>query len=147
MKSRPVNLQASVTARLRNIARNKGIDFEFVLRRYAIERLLYRLSLSPYRDRFVLKGAMLFTAWTGDPFRPTRDVDLLGFGESDAVRAQAFILFSKTGSFSEEEIALERTLNGEMAAARDPAAGDEVEPYFSTSGGKTGWAESDTPSR
>jgi hypothetical protein len=83
MTSRPVNLQASVAARLRNIARSKGSNFDLVLRRYAIERLLHRLSLSPYRDRFVLKGAMLFAAWANDPFRPTRDVDLLGFGDSD----------------------------------------------------------------
>jgi hypothetical protein len=72
----------SVAARLRNITRDNKSTFELVLRRYAIERLLYRLSLSPYRDRFVLKGAMLFAAWAGDPFPPTRDVDLLGFGES-----------------------------------------------------------------
>jgi hypothetical protein len=82
MRNKPVNLQASVAARLRNIARDKKSTFELVLRRYAIERLLYRLSVSPYRDRFVLKGAMLFAAWAGDPFRSTRDVDLLGFGES-----------------------------------------------------------------
>lgn len=84
MRNKPVNLQASVTARLRNIARDKKVDFELVLRRYAIERLLYRLSLSPHRDRFVLKGAMLLVAWVSDPFRPTKDVDFLGFGESAA---------------------------------------------------------------
>jgi hypothetical protein len=84
MKDKPVNLQASVAARLRNIARDKKADFELVLRRYAIERLLYRLTLSDHRDRFVLKGAMLFAAWAGDPFRPTKDVDLLGYGESAA---------------------------------------------------------------
>lgn len=84
MKNKTVNLQASVAARLRNIARDRKTNFELVLRRYAIERLLYRLNLSPHRDRFVLKGAMLFAAWTGDPFRPTKDVDFLGFGESAA---------------------------------------------------------------
>lgn len=84
MRDKPVNLQASVAARLRNVARDRKADFELVLRRYAIERLLYRLSQSPHRDRLVLKGAMLFAAWAGDPFRPTRDVDLLGFGESGA---------------------------------------------------------------
>jgi hypothetical protein len=84
MRDKPVNLQASVAARLRNIARDRKADFELVLRRYAIERLLYRLTLSPHRDRFVLKGAMLFAAWASDAFRPTKDVDLLGFGESTA---------------------------------------------------------------
>jgi hypothetical protein len=46
--------------------------------------LLYRLSVSAHRDRFVLKGAMLFATWVVDPFRPTRDLDLLGHGDSDA---------------------------------------------------------------
>ncbi|MDX2289780.1 MAG: nucleotidyl transferase AbiEii/AbiGii toxin family protein [Hyphomicrobiaceae bacterium] len=82
MTRKPVNLPASVATRLRNVATAKGIDLAFVLRRYAIERLLYRLSVSPERDRFVLKGAMLFTAWLPDPFRPTQDLDLLGFGDA-----------------------------------------------------------------
>jgi predicted nucleotidyltransferase component of viral defense system len=81
MKDKPTNLPASVAARLRNVARDKNSGLEFILRRYAIERLLHRLSLSPFRDRFVLKGAMLFTAWLDDPFRPTQDLDLLGFGD------------------------------------------------------------------
>ena len=82
MTRKPVNLPASVATRLRNVAAAKSIDLAFVMRRYAIERLLYRLSMSPERDRFVLKGAMLFTAWLPDPFRPTQDLDLLGFGDA-----------------------------------------------------------------
>jgi hypothetical protein len=82
MKGKPVNLQASVAARLRNIARDRGCQLRACPP--AIERLLYRLSLSPHRDRFVLKGAILFAVWADDPFRPTKDVDLLGFGESPA---------------------------------------------------------------
>ena len=76
----PVNLPASIAGRLRNIAYKKRTNSEILLRRYAIERLLYRLSHSRHRDRFVLKGAMLFTVWLDDPFRPTQDLDLLGFG-------------------------------------------------------------------
>ena len=72
---------ASVLARLRNVARQKQTDFQLILRRYAVERLLHRLSLSSERDRYVLKGAMLFTAWLNDPFRPTQDLDLAGFGD------------------------------------------------------------------
>jgi hypothetical protein len=55
--------------------------------------LLFRLSRSPWRDKFILKGAMLYTAWWNDPFRPTQDLDLLGFGDpaiaaiTDAFRA------------------------------------------------------------
>lgn len=72
---------ASVRARLLTIAREKGQAFDLLLTRYATERLLYRLSTTPHRDRFVLKGAMLITTWFDDPHRPTRDVDLLGYGD------------------------------------------------------------------
>lgn len=81
MKDKPANLHASVLALLRNLARAKNSDYQLILRRYAIERLLHRLSISPHRDRFALKGAMLFTAWLEDPFRPTQDLDLLGYGD------------------------------------------------------------------
>lgn len=72
------NVAASVRDRLLNHARATEREFQLVLTNYALERLLYRLSVSPYRDRFVLKGALLFTIWLDDPFRPTRDLDLLG---------------------------------------------------------------------
>jgi len=73
---------ASVRARLLNLAHARGEEFEYVLTRYANERLLYRLSKSRYHDRFVLKGAMLFELWSGVPHRATRDIDLLGIGDS-----------------------------------------------------------------
>ena len=82
MARKPVNLPASVATRLRNLAAVRKTDMAFVFRRYAIERLLYRLSVSDHKDKFVLKGAMLFTAWMPDPFRPTQDLDLLGFGDA-----------------------------------------------------------------
>ncbi len=72
---------ASVRARPLNLARQKGQALDLLLTRYAIERLLHRLSISPHRDRFVLKGAMLMTTWFDDPHRPTRDVDFLGYGD------------------------------------------------------------------
>lgn len=77
------NLAASVRARLLSIAKAEQTDFNAVLVRYALERFLYRLGQSSYADRFVLKGAMLFNLWYDMPHRPTRDVDLLGFGPSD----------------------------------------------------------------
>lgn len=77
------DLAASVRARLLNVAKAEQSDFNGVLVRYALERLLYRLSQSAHADRFLLKGAMLFTLWYDMPHRPTRDVDLLGFGASD----------------------------------------------------------------
>ena len=74
------NLSASVRQRLLNLSRKQGEDFSYVLSRYANERLLYRLSCSPYAHDFILKGAMLFAVWQGEMHRPTRDLDLLSFG-------------------------------------------------------------------
>lgn len=71
---------ASVRARLYNKAKASQIELQMVLTRYALERLLYRLSISRHKDSFLLKGALLFDLWFDVPFRPTRDIDLLGFG-------------------------------------------------------------------
>ncbi len=79
---KPRDVGASVRERLLTLARQKGQSFDLLLTRYANERLLHRLSLSPHRNRFVLKGAMLMTTWFDDPHRPTRDVDFLGYGDS-----------------------------------------------------------------
>ncbi len=81
-KRKPKDIAASVRQRLYDLSRTRGDEFQLVLTHYAIERLLYRLSKSPHADRFVLKGAMLFSVWTDKPYRPTRDLDLLGRGES-----------------------------------------------------------------
>lgn len=77
------NVGASVRARLLARARAEKTDYQILLTRYALERLLYRLSVSDHRERFILKGAMLFVTWLHDPFRPTRDLDLLGYGAND----------------------------------------------------------------
>ncbi|WP_205204414.1 nucleotidyl transferase AbiEii/AbiGii toxin family protein [Azonexus hydrophilus] len=77
------NLAASVRARLLNVAKAQGVDFNQVLVRFALERILYRMSQSEHTDRFLLKGALLFTLWYDMPHRATRDADLLGFGASD----------------------------------------------------------------
>jgi predicted nucleotidyltransferase component of viral defense system len=80
---------ASVRARLANLAREKGVNLELYLVRYAHERLLFRLGQSKHRQRFILKGAMLQTVWLADPFRPTRDLDLLGHGDDDAAAVKS----------------------------------------------------------
>ena len=82
MPDRPRNVGASVRQRLLNLARARAQPMELLLTRYALERLLHRLSLSPHRERFVLKGAMLLATWFDEPHRATRDVDLLGFGDA-----------------------------------------------------------------
>ena len=70
-----VNKAASIRQRLLNLARERRENFDFVLKQYVIQRLLYRLSISDYQERFLLKGAMLFLIWTGDLHRPTKDID------------------------------------------------------------------------
>jgi predicted nucleotidyltransferase component of viral defense system len=82
-ESKVKNLPASVKARLANLAREQREDFQELLSRYGRERLLYRLSVSEFQERFILKGALLFAYWTGAPHRPTRDLDLLGYGDPD----------------------------------------------------------------
>lgn len=77
------SVAASVRARLLNVAKAQGVDFNQVLVRFALERILYRLSQSEHADHFLLKGALLFTLWYDMPHRTTRDADLLGFGASD----------------------------------------------------------------
>jgi hypothetical protein len=80
---------ASVKARLLNEARARGAEFEWMLARFAAERLLFRLGESSARDRFILKGASLLAVWLPDPYRATRDIDVLVSGSvsEDAIRA------------------------------------------------------------
>ena len=74
------NIGASIRARIINKAKADRVDTQFLLTRYALERMLYRLAASEHRDNFLLKGALLFDLWYDVPLRPTRDIDLLGFG-------------------------------------------------------------------
>jgi hypothetical protein len=75
----PKNTAASLRQRLLNRSREESQEFQLVLTRYALERLIFRLSLSTYAEKFVLKGAMLFYVWnpTAGAYRPTRDLDFL----------------------------------------------------------------------
>ena len=77
------NLCASILARLLSLAKQRGDDYSLLLNRFALERMLARVSASPHADRFLLKGALLFALWYDTPHRPTRDADLLGFGPDD----------------------------------------------------------------
>jgi len=74
------NLSASILARLLTLAKQRGDDYNLLLNRFGMERLLARVSMSPHADRFLLKGALLFALWYDTPHRPTKDADLLGFG-------------------------------------------------------------------
>jgi predicted nucleotidyltransferase component of viral defense system len=77
------NLPASARAKLLNLAKATGEEFQSVLVNYAVERLLFRLGESRHRDRLVLKGAQHFRIWLGELHRPTRDLDLLGSGSPE----------------------------------------------------------------
>ncbi len=83
------NLAASIRARLKQRADATKQDFNLTLTHYGLERLLYRLSISPHAGNYLLKGALLFSLWYDEPHRPTRDVDLLGFGPDDIGTAVA----------------------------------------------------------
>jgi predicted nucleotidyltransferase component of viral defense system len=145
------NVAASVRARLLNVAKAQGVDFNQVLVRFALERILYRMTQSQHADRFLLKGALLFTLWYDMPHRATRDADLLGFGASDlasvaetfrdiaAVAVNDGIAFDPA-SVTVEEIRKEAgyggvrvIIAGELAKARcktqiDVGFGDAVTP-------------------
>ena len=112
---RSENLAVSVRSRLQRLSRQRKVEFQLLLSEFAIERLLYRLGVSPHADRFVLKGAMLFRLWSADRRRATWDLDLLGRGANDVAEVVADIrdLCSVPGedgivfdaaSFSGEEI-------------------------------------------
>jgi hypothetical protein len=81
------SIAASIRARLKQQADAKKQDFNLTLTHYGLERLLYRLSISPHAPNYLLKGALLFSLWYDQPHRPTRDADLLGFGPDDVETA------------------------------------------------------------
>jgi hypothetical protein len=117
------NTGASIRARLLHRSKLDCVDFQFLLTRYGIERLLYRLSISPEKQHFLLKGALLFDLWYDVPLRPTRDIDLLGFGLAEfshlitafesicAVKAEDGVLFD-SHSIKAEEIRKDANYSG-----------------------------------
>ncbi|HEX3666844.1 MAG TPA: nucleotidyl transferase AbiEii/AbiGii toxin family protein [Rhizomicrobium sp.] len=152
----PKNMAASVRARLTDKARNRGDDVQLLLLRFAIERLIYRLAQSKYREDFILKGAMLFSLWAKVPYRSTGDLDLLGKGDPAPERITA--IFRELCSlkvpddglvFDDDSVGAERTrpedeyqgvrvdLSATLAGARlriqiDIGFGDVVTPEAQT---------------
>jgi len=80
------NLSASIRQRLLNLAQERNDDFGLVLTKYGLERMLFRLSKSKYRETFILKGALLFELWTKERYRATRDADFLAKGDNSPER-------------------------------------------------------------
>lgn len=77
-KDKPTNIGASIRQKLLNKARSEKRPFNELLQYYAMERLLYRLSISQYSNKFILKGGLLFRVWGTDIYRTTMDIDMLG---------------------------------------------------------------------
>lgn len=118
------NIGASVRARLTWRASARKENVQLALTRYAIERLLYRLSVSIYSGQFVLKGAMLFSLWTPTPYRATGDLDLLGYGDSAPDRiADAFREICSLDVADDGIIFKPETLRAGMARAEDEYSG------------------------
>ena len=80
--SRIKNLPASIRQKMLNLAQERNDDFGLVLTKYGLERMLFRLSKSKYRETFILKGALLFELWTKERYRATRDADFLAAGDN-----------------------------------------------------------------
>ena len=98
-QSESKNIGHSVFQRLLDYAKKRDEDFNLILVRYGVERLLYRLSISEHSKRFILKGASMFLIWKGQSYRVTRDVDLLGFGSSEAENIKTLFKYvSQLGS-------------------------------------------------
>lgn len=85
------NIPASIIGKLKNIQRKSGEDFNFILRRYASERFLYRLGLSKHSKSFVPKGALLYIAWGTKKYRPTQDIDFLKYGDNSIETLESII--------------------------------------------------------
>lgn len=95
------NRAASIRARLKRRADAAQADFNLVLTKFGLERLLYRLSISPHAPQFLLKGALAFALWFDHPHRPTRDADLLGFGPDDGDRLR--LVFMEVSSIQVDD--------------------------------------------
>jgi predicted nucleotidyltransferase component of viral defense system len=87
----PTDLAASVRARLLDVSRRRGVEFQLVLSDFAIERLLYRIGVSSHAERLVLKGATLLKLWSVDRHRATWDLDLLGRGANTVAAVVAIL--------------------------------------------------------
>ena len=86
MRNEIINMDASIKARLKNIAKEYKKTFNLILPLYMQERLLYRLSISEYKDNFILKGGLLLFLMSGFTGRPTRDIDFLAYQISNDMK-------------------------------------------------------------
>jgi len=119
MAKKTKNIAASVRARLLSMARTSGRDFDALLLQYMQERFLYRLSISPYRQHLILKGALLFLAYEMSLLRPTKDIDFLGFSTPNELNEIRNLVVAIAGielddgvRFNHESVNVERITEG-----------------------------------
>jgi len=91
MRKDIINIPASVRTRLQNKARVSHRPFSEILQYYGMERFLYRFSQSKHADRFILKGALMFTVWQIPERRATLDIDFAGRGDSQTQAIEKLI--------------------------------------------------------
>lgn len=91
MTKKVKNLPESIKGRLFQKSKTLGITLNEILQRYAMERFLYRLGLSSHKEKYVLKGALLFHVWSDQQHRSTRDIDFLGHGDSSIEHVETVI--------------------------------------------------------
>ncbi len=108
------NTPDSIKTRLLQLSKQQREDFNYLLTRYAADRLLFRLGQSSYKHRFVLKGAALFRIWNDEPHRATKDLDLLAHGDNKASYLEEVFREICRISFDEDGIVfLEETVRAE----------------------------------
>lgn len=131
------NVGQSVRTRLTDQARTRGENTQLVMTRFAIERLLYRLSQSAYRETFILKGAMLFSLWTPTPYRATGDLDLLGFGDAAPARMADVFRDVCTLAVEDDGIVFDAaSVTAEASRAEDEYSGVRVTLVASMAGAR-----------
>jgi len=91
MRKEIKNIQVSIRARLQNKAKETNRPFSEILQYYGMERFLYRVSRSKYADRFILKGALMFTVWQVPERRTTLDIDFSARYDNQIVSIERMI--------------------------------------------------------
>lgn len=79
----PAETPEEVRRRLKSRADELSLDFQSAVQTYAVERFLYRLSMSRWAEKMVVKGAVMLRVWDSAITRPTRDIDFLGHVPND----------------------------------------------------------------
>ncbi len=123
----PVNIAASVRARLLNKARDTNRPFQELIQYYALERFLYRFGVSKHKERFILKGALMLRAYNAPMMRPTKDIDLLGSADNSIENIETVVRDVCTVPVSDDGIAFSPdSVKGELIKEESTYSGVRV---------------------